>query len=80
MNELEKRVQELAQKDKERQQVEIVMMILSDCNEEQLKKIGEYDAFKRMAINFVKNNNDDDINLLIKHNTIFKFINHIFNK
>lgn len=80
MNELEKKVQELAQKDKEKQQVELVMIILSDCNEEQLKKINEYDAFKRMAINFVKNNTDDDIELLIKHNAIFRLINHLFNK
>lgn len=78
MNELEKKVQEFAQKDEERQKVELVMMILSDCNDEQLKKIGEYDAFKRMAINIVKNNTEDDIDLFIRHNTVFKLINRLF--
>lgn len=74
MNELEKKMQEIAKKDEERTAIEVVMMLLSDCTEEQLKKINEYDAFLRMATNFIKCNTQEDVNLFVKHNTIFKLL------
>lgn len=74
MNELEKKVQEIAQKDEERIAIEVIIMILSDCTIEQLKKINEYDAFLRMAKNFIDNNTQEDVNLFVKHNTIFKLL------
>ena len=74
MNELEKRLEEIAQKSEEKLEVEVLMMILSDCTEEQLKEINEYDAFLRMATNFVKFNTQEDIKLFVKHNTIFKLL------
>lgn len=74
MNELEKKMQEIAQKDEERTAIEVIMMLLSDCTVEQLKKIDEYDAFLRMATNFIKSNTQEDVNLFVKHNTIFKLL------
>jgi hypothetical protein len=74
MNELEKKVQEIAQKDEERIATEVIIMLFSDCTIEQLKKLGEYDAFLRMAKNFINSNTQDDVNLFVKHNTIFKLL------
>lgn len=80
MNPLEKKVAKMKAEDLEQTRIEIVMMILSDCTESQLKKIDEYDAFKRMAINFIKNNTEEDIDLFIKHNTMFKIIDQLFKR
>lgn len=77
MNELEKRMKEIAQKSEEKLEIEVLMMLLSDCTEEQLKKIDEYDAFLRMATNFFKFNTQEDIKLFVRHNTIFKLLNSL---
>lgn len=77
MNELEKRMKEIAQKSEEKLEIEVLMMLLSDCTEEQLKKIDEYDAFLRMATNFFKFNTQEDIKLFVKHSTIFKLLNSL---
>ena len=74
MNELEKKVQALKDADEENIKVEIVMMLLSDATEEQLKQLKLYDVFKRLATNFVRNNTEEDVEVFVKHNTIVKLL------
>ena len=74
MNELEKKVAELAANDEERIKVEIIMMLLSNATVEQLKKIKLYDVFKRLAISLINNSTEDDLEVFVKHNTILRLL------
>lgn len=70
----EKKVEKMKAEDLEQTRIETVMIILSGCTEEQLKNINEYDALKRMAINFIKNNTEEDIKLFVKNAVVISLL------
>lgn len=49
-------------------------MILSGCDKFQLKRLGQYDIFKRLTENFIKANTEEDINKFVAHNITWKMM------
>ena len=72
MSELEKKLAEIADKDKERRLIEATMLILSDMTPKEMKDIGNEEFFTKLATNFVKANTEDDILTFITHHAAMR--------
>lgn len=52
-----------------------VLMILSGCDMARLKRLEQFDFFKRLTENFIKANTKEDIKQFVTHNVALKMTN-----
>lgn len=74
MNELEKRLKEISQKDDEKVKIECIMICLSGITIEEIKDFGQYDFFLNLAKKFISDNTDEDVNNFINHHIAVRLI------